>query len=90
VDAALVIAFYALVVALALKIRRFNLALATLVLTLVLVLALVVQATVSERVGGWAALVLTSGVVMLALAARLAAWTSDSDDEDAEGDATVE
>jgi hypothetical protein len=43
-------------------------------LTALLVVALVVQATVSERLGGYAALGLTLAVVMVALAVPLGAW----------------
>ncbi len=56
------------------RVRRFNLAVGALVLTALLVVALVVQATVSERLGGYAALGLTLAVVMVALAVRFGAW----------------
>lgn len=56
------------------RVRRFNLAVGALVLTALLVVALVVQATVSERLGGYAALGLTLAVVMVALAVRFRAW----------------
>lgn len=56
------------------RVRRVNLAVGALVLTALLVVALVVQATVSERLGGYAALGLTVAVVMVALAVPVGAW----------------
>ncbi len=69
---------------LVIRVRRFNLAVTALVLTALLVVALVVQTTVSERLGGFAALGLTLAVVMVVLAVRLGAWVDG--DNDVEGD----
>ncbi|MDP8907828.1 MAG: hypothetical protein M3N47_01640 [Chloroflexota bacterium] len=67
------------------RVRRFNLAVGALVLTALLVVALVVQATVSERLGGYAALGLTLAVVMVALAVRFGAWAGGDTEARANG-----
>lgn len=72
------------VAALVIRVRRFNLAVAALVLAALLVVALVVQATVSERLGGYAALGLTLAVVMVALAVRFGAWVGGDDETGAD------
>ena len=70
---------------LVIRVRRFNLAVGALVLTALLVVALVVQATVSERLGGYAALGLTLAVVMVALAVRFGAWAGGDAEAGADG-----
>jgi hypothetical protein len=83
-EALLILAFYALVALLMIRVRRLNLAIAALVLTVLLVVALVLQATVSNRIGGYAALGLMLATTMVALALRLGAWVgsggTDGDD----------
>lgn len=68
-----------------LKVRRFNMALAALAVSAMLAVALVLQATVSERIAGWAALLLTTGVVMFGLTVQLGSWLGGGDAE-ADGD----
>lgn len=79
IDAALIIGFYVAVAVLVIRVRRFDLAVTALVLTALLAIALVVQATVSERLGGYAALGLTLTVVLVGLAVRFGAWVGDDD-----------
>lgn len=81
-DAALVIGFYVAVALLIIRVRQVSLALAALVLTGMLVLALIAQATVSSRLGGYAALGLLVAVVMLGLAVSLGARATAHDDPD--------
>jgi hypothetical protein len=76
---ALVIGFYVAVALLTIRMRRASLALAALVLTGMLVLALVAQATISSRVGGYAALGLVIAVVVFALAVQFGAWASEDE-----------
>ncbi len=70
---------------LVIRVRRFNLGVAALVLTALLVVALVVQTTVSERLGGFAALGLTLAVVMVVIAVRFGAWVGDDNDGGVDG-----
>lgn len=83
-DGALVVGFYVAVALLIIRVRQVSLALAALVSTAMLVLALIVQATVSSRLGGYAALGLVIAVVMLGLAVQLGAWATADDDPDIE------
>jgi hypothetical protein len=83
-DAALVIGFYVTVALLIIRVRQVSLALAALVLTGMLVVALIAQATVSSRLGGYAAPGLMIAVVMLGLAVQLAAWARTDDEPEVE------
>jgi hypothetical protein len=83
-DAALVIGFYVGVALLIIRVRRASLALAALVLTGMLVLALIAEATISSRLGGYAALGLVIAVVMVVLAVRLGAWATQDDEPEVE------
>lgn len=71
IEAVLVIGFYVAVAVLVVRVRRVNLALTALVLSAMLVIALLLQATVSGRLGGYAAVGLVMMVVMVALAVQL-------------------
>ena len=82
-DAVLVMGFYVAVAVLVIRVRRVNLALAAVVLTGMLVLALILQATVSDRLVGFAALGLGLMVVMFGLAVQFGAWLGDDDGESA-------
>jgi hypothetical protein len=62
------------VAVLVIRVRRVNLALAAVVLTGMLVIALILQATVSDRLGAYAALGLVLMVVMFGLAVQFGAW----------------
>lgn len=70
------IAFYAAVAGLLIRMRRANLAVTAVVLGGLLVVALVLEATAREQIGGYAAL----GIVMVGLGV----WTSTVDDPDPE------
>ena len=83
-DAALVIGFYVGVALLIIRVRRVNLALAALLLTAMLVLALIAQATISSRLGGYAALGLAMAVVMVVLSVQLGAWATKGDQPEPE------
>ncbi|MEA2492432.1 MAG: hypothetical protein QOJ29_343 [Thermoleophilaceae bacterium] len=83
-DAALVIGFCVAVALLIMRVRQVSLALAALVLTGMLVAALIAQATVSSRLGGYAALGLVIAVVMLGLAVQLGAWATVDDEPEVE------
>ena len=78
-DALLVVGFYVVVALLVIRMRRVSLALVALVLTAMLVLALIAQATISTRVGGYAALGLVVAVVMFGLAVQVGAWAGDDE-----------
>lgn len=80
-EVALVIGFYVAVALLIIRVRRVSLALAALVLTGMLVLALIAQATVSSRLGSYAALGLVIAVVMLGLAVQLGGWATADDEQ---------
>jgi len=67
---------------LVIRVRRVNLALTALVLSAMLAIALLLQATVSDRLGGYAALGLVMMVVMVGLAVRLGAWVGGDDPDD--------
>ena len=82
--AVLVIGFYVVVALLIIRTRRVSLALVALVLTGMLVLALIAQATISSRVGGYAALGLVVAVVMFGLAVQFGVWTDDDEGPAAE------
>ena len=73
-DAFLIIAFYGLVAVLIIRVRRFHLALAVMALNALLLVALVLEATVSERIGGLAALGALITSVVVALAFRFGGW----------------
>jgi hypothetical protein len=81
-EAALVIGFYVAVAVLVIRVRRIRLAIAALTLSTMLVLALIAQATVSDAIGGYAALGLVVAVVMVRLAVEFGAWVSGDDDAD--------
>lgn len=83
-EAALVVGVYVAVAVLIIRVRRAGLAVAALVLTGMLVLALVTQATISSRIGGYAALGLVVAVVMFGLAVQFGAWTGDDENPAAE------
>jgi hypothetical protein len=83
-DAALVTGFYVGVALLIIRVRRASLALAALVLTGMLVLALIAEATISSRLGGYAALGLVIAVVMVVLAVQLGAWATQDDEPEVE------
>jgi hypothetical protein len=83
-DAALVIGFYVAMALLIIRVRQVSLAMAALVLTGMLVVALITQATVSSRLGGYAALGLVIAVVMLGLAVQLGAWATADDEPEVE------
>jgi hypothetical protein len=80
IDAVLMIGFYVAVAVLVIRVRRFNLALTTIVLTTMLVIALLIQATVSDQLGAYAALGLVLMVVMVGLAVHFGAWVGGDDD----------
>jgi len=82
IEALLVIGFYVAVAVLVIRVRRVNLALTALVLSAMLAIALLLQATVSDRLGGYAALGLVMMVVMVGLAVRLGAWVGGDDPDD--------
>lgn len=65
------------------RVRRANLAVAAIVLTAMLMITLILEATVSEGIGGYAALGLVFAVVMVALAVQVGAWAGPDDDADA-------
>jgi hypothetical protein len=75
-----VIGFYVAVAVLVIRVRRFNLALTAIVLTSMLVIALLLQATVSDRLGAYAALGLGLMVVMVGLAVQFGAWVGGDDE----------
>ena len=83
-DAALVIGFYVAVALFIIRVRRASLALAALVLTGILVLALIAEATISSRLGGYAALGLVIAVVMVGLAVQVGAWATVDDEPEVE------
>jgi hypothetical protein len=83
-DAALVIGFYVAMALLIIRVRQVSLAMAALVLTGMLVAALIAQATVSSRLGGYAALGLVIAVVMLGLDVQLGAWATADDEPEVE------
>jgi hypothetical protein len=74
------IGFYVAVAALVIRVRRFNLAVAAIVVTAMLVIALLLQAMVSDQLGGYAALGLVVMVVMVGFAVRFGAWVGGDDD----------
>lgn len=76
------IGFYVAVALLVIRVRRITLALAAILLTAILVLALILEATVSDGVGGYAALGLFAAVVMVVLAVQFGAWVETDDDAD--------
>lgn len=80
IDAVLVIAFYVAVAVLVIRVRRFNLAVTAVALTAMLVIALLLQATVSDQLGAYAALGLLLMVVIVGFAVQFGAWVGGDDD----------
>ena len=66
------------------RVRTASLALAALVLTGMLVLALIAEATISSRLGGYAALGLVIAVAMVGLAVQVGAWATEDDEPEVE------
>jgi hypothetical protein len=66
---------------LVIRVRRINLALTALALSAMLVIALLLQATVSDRLGGYAALGLVVMVVMVGIAVQFGAWVGGEDED---------
>ncbi len=83
IEAALVLGFYVAPTVLIIRVRRVNLAVAAMVLTTMLIVALILESTVSEEIGGYAALGLLIAVVMVGLAVQFGAWAGPDDDVDA-------
>jgi hypothetical protein len=79
IEAALVIGFYVAAALLLIRVRRINLALTALVLSGMLIVALILQATVSDKIGGCAAVGLVIAVVMVGLAVQLGVGVTDDD-----------
>lgn len=66
---------------LVIRVRRINLALTALALSAMLAIALLLQATVSDRLGGYAALGLVVMVVMVGIAVQFGAWVGGEDED---------
>jgi len=66
---------------LVIRVRRVNLALTALALSAMLGIALLLQATVSDRLGGYAALGLGVMVVMVGIAFQFGAWVGGEDED---------
>jgi hypothetical protein len=64
---------------LSLRVPKFTLSVAAVVLTAALAVALVLQATVAERAGGWAAIVLGAATLLALGAAKVAGGEDDAD-----------
>jgi hypothetical protein len=79
-DAVLVVGFYVAVAVLIIRVRRASLLVGALVLTGMLALALIAEATISSRLGGYAALGLVIAVVMVGLAVQVGAWAREDDE----------